>query len=132
MALYRALRLTVAGATVVVNSKALYHVLPDLIPPIDPQYTLRFFTQAPEKWRDPKGRFRPIMLPPSIDAQFQIFQTTCVKLKRLVDRVDRAVLDVEQREHGVTPPKAIDNAIVNYVRIVAENLGAGHALTPPA
>jgi hypothetical protein len=52
---YESRDLSVAGSTVVVNSKALHHVLPELIPPIDRQYTIRFFTQVPEKWRDRKG-----------------------------------------------------------------------------
>jgi hypothetical protein len=55
---YRALKLSVSEATIVVNSKALFHVLPQLIPPIDRQYTVRFFTQPPDKWKDSKGKFR--------------------------------------------------------------------------
>lgn len=116
---YRALRLSVSDATVVVNSKALYHLLPDFIPPIDRQYTVRFFTQRPEDWRDAKGRFRALTLPAGLEAQFDLFRTICVDVKRLADRVDRALFDAELRDHGVTAPKAIDNAIVNYVRIVS-------------
>lgn len=113
---YRALKLSISDATIVVNSKALFHLLPRLIPPIDRQYTVRFFSQPSVQWRDSKGKFKTIMLPAGIDGQFQLFQAICGKVKRLADRVDGALLDAELREHGVTAPKAIDNAIVTYVR----------------
>ena len=116
---YRAMRLSVSGATIVVNSKAFYHLLPDFIPPIDRQYTVRFFGQPPDKWRDRKGKFKTVTLPPDLDAQFRLFHSICVKVKRLADRIDGALFETELRAHGVTPPKAIDNAIVNYVRVIS-------------
>jgi hypothetical protein len=42
--------LTLAESVLVANSKALHHFLPDLVPPVDRAYTLRFFferTDAP-------------------------------------------------------------------------------------
>ena len=116
---YQALKLSVSDATIVVNSKAFHHLFPEFVPPIDRQYTIRFFTQVPERWLDAKGKFRTISLPPGIRAQFDLFHKTCVDMKRLADRVDPALLEDERRVHGVTAPKALDNAIVNYVRIVA-------------
>lgn len=116
---YRALRLSVSDATIVVNSKALYHLLPNFIPPIDRQYTVRFFNQSPDKWRDGKGKFKAVMLPSGLEAQFRLFQSICVKVKSLAGRVDRTLFENELSEHGVTPPKAIDNAIVNYVRLTS-------------
>ena len=117
---YEAMRLSVSEATIVVNSKALYHLLPDFIPPIDRQYTIRFFTQAPEAWRDIKGKFRIISLPPGIDAQFSLFHNTCAKIKQWAERIDPALFEAERHQHEVTAPKALDNAIVNYVRIVSQ------------
>jgi len=116
--IWETLDLTEAGATIVVNSKALHHILPEFIPPIDRQYTLRFLTQAPDRWRYESSKYRLISLPPGIDAQFQRFQQTCDELKRLADRVDPALFEEERRQHAVPAPKALDNAIVNYVRIV--------------
>jgi len=121
---YRKLRLSVSGATIVANSKALYHLLPRLIPPVDRQYTVRFFSQPPDKWRSADGKFKAVMLPAGIDAQFKLFHTICLGVKDLADRVDRTLLDHELRSNHVTAPKAIDNAIVNYVRIAS---GAGMA-----
>jgi hypothetical protein len=38
------IRASTSETQIVAGSKVLYHVLPDLIPPIDRQYTFRFFT----------------------------------------------------------------------------------------
>lgn len=114
---YVNLKLAASGATIVVNSKALFHLLPHLIPPIDRQHTIRFFTQPPAKWRDSKGKFKPIPLPLNREAQFGLFRSVCLKIKQLADRVEPALLERELRENAVTAPKAIDNAIVNFVRL---------------
>lgn len=116
---YCAFELSVSDATVVVNSKALFHLFPEFIPPIDRQYTVRFFTQSPERWRDSKGKFRVVSLPAGRQPQFELFHKTCVDIKKLADQIEPAILDHERRQHGVAPPKALDNAIVNYVKIVA-------------
>ena len=112
---YESLELSMANATVVANSKALYHLLPDLVPPIDRQYTLRFFTHPPEKWLDRKGKFRQIQLPAPADEQFELFRTICMKIKLLADQIDPALFE-HQAKRCVTAPKALDNAIVNFVR----------------
>src|SRR6266498_2028922 len=114
---YEALKLSESKATIVVNSKALHHLFPEFIPPIDRQYTIRFFTQEPERWRDKKKKFRTIVLPQGIEAQFEWFNRICVGIKRLADRVDPALIEDEFRLHNVVAPKALDNAIVNYVSI---------------
>lgn len=116
---YRKLRLSMSDATIVVNSKALYHLLPRLIPPIDRQYTVRFFKHPPDRWRDAKGKFRAVMLPSGIDAQFQLFHSICLRVKELADKLDGRLFEHELRTNSVTPPKAIDNAIVNFVRIAS-------------
>lgn len=109
----------------VANSKALYHLFPEFIPPMDRQYTIRFFRHAPEEWLDAKGRFRSIQLPAPPDDQFDLFRMTCLAIKRLANRVDPGLLADQRRQHSVTPPKALDNAIVNYVRIVSRRAATG-------
>ena len=116
---YRGLAVSVSSATIVANSKTLYHLLPGLIPPIDRQYTIRFFRDAPDKWRGPNGKFKTITLPTGPEAQFDLFRSTCRKVKGLADRIDSSFLDHELSDHEVRPPKAIDNAIVNFVRLNA-------------
>ena len=112
---YYALDLTESNATVVTNAKALHHLVSDLIPPIDRQYTIRFFTQSQDRWFDSNGKFRVIQLPAALDAQFRLFRRTCVDFKQLADGVDPALFDRQRCEYGVSPIKALDNAIVNYV-----------------
>lgn len=119
---YEGLRLSVSNATIVVNSKAFHHLFPDFIPPIDRQYTIRFFGKLPEHWLDQKGKFRMISLPDGIDAQFHLFHKTCVNMKRLADCIEALFFEGELRLHDVAAPKALDNAIVNYVRIVSGQL----------
>jgi hypothetical protein len=46
-------------------------------------------------------------------------------MKRLADRIDPSLFVDQRREHSVTPAKALDNAIVNYVRITARRMIRG-------
>jgi hypothetical protein len=63
------------------------------------------------------GKFKTIMLPSGLEAQFELFRSICLKVKRMADRVEHSLLDREFLENTVTAPKAIDNAIVNFVRL---------------
>jgi hypothetical protein len=118
-ACYRSLELSVSKSTVVVNSKALHHLFPEFIPPIDRQYTVRFFTQPPEKWKRQDGKFRQVQLPAGFEAQFKLFHEICVRIKRLADKIDPRLLEAQRLLHGVDAPKAVDNAIVDFVRTVS-------------
>lgn len=115
---YRSLDLTESSATVVVNSKALYHLLPELVPPIDRQHTVRFFTQSPELWRNARGGWSTIWLPSGIDAQYEVFCRMCEDIKCVATSTYSHYFQEQERVRRVSAPKAIDNAIVNYVRIV--------------
>lgn len=117
--IYRRFKLSVSNATVVVNSKALFHLFPEFIPPIDRQYTVRFFKQTPERWRDRKGKFQAVSLPAGLAEQFELFREICISMKRLADRIEPGIFEQERRQHRVTAPKALDNAIVNFVTIVS-------------
>ena len=119
---YKKFNLSISGATVVVNAKALHHLFPELIPPIDRQYTIRFFTKSPDQWLDKKGKFRPIQLPSGFDDQFRLFQKSCVYMKQLADKIDPILFDEQCRQYNIKIPKSLDNAIVNYVRIVSGGL----------
>jgi hypothetical protein len=114
---YCALKVSISEASIVANSKALFHVLPELIPPIDRQYTWRFFHAKPDRWRDGKGKYRAIQLPRGLEVQFDAFRDTCFRIKRLADAIGRATIEAERQRYGVTPPKAIDNAIMNYIKV---------------
>jgi hypothetical protein len=92
-------------------------LLPELIPPIDRQYTWRFFHAQPDRWRDGKGKYRAIQLPRGLEVQFEAFRDTCLRIKRLADAIGQATIEAERQRYGVTPPKAIDNAIMNYIKV---------------
>ena len=117
--LYLHLDLTEADSTLVVNSKALFHLFPEYIPPIDRKYTLRFLLKSPDQWMTPDKKFRPIMLPQGKANQFAWFEETCNVFKDMLDRLDTGHIAEERRRNQVTPPKIIDNAIVHYVRIIS-------------
>jgi hypothetical protein len=119
---YHKLDLSISDATIVVNSKALHHLFPEFIPPIDRQYTVRFFSQAPEKWLDSTGKFKAIQLPKDIDDQFRLFRDMCTEIKKLANQVEASLLRQEREQSCVSTPKVLDNAIVNYVRITASEL----------
>jgi hypothetical protein len=93
------LNVSVAEARIVANSKALHHVLPNLVPPIDREYTFRFFY----------GRNNL-----SID-EGRAFSEMFVAL----DHIARSNFDSIRKHigHGwhTGHAKVVDNAIVGYM-----------------
>jgi hypothetical protein len=120
--LYFDLDLTMSDSTLVVNSKAMFHLWPDYIPPIDRQYTVRFLQKGPDQWMTPKKRFRTVTLPKGKEKQFTWFISTCTALKELLDQIECDIVDQERQMHNVAVPKIIDNAIVHYVRVKSGKL----------
>jgi hypothetical protein len=114
---YFGLRVSTSDSSIVANSKALCHVLPELIPPIDRQYTWRFFNAPPSRWRDNSGKFRTIRLPSGPERQFTNFRDICLRIKRLADASGRIIIEKERQNYGVRPPKAVDNAIVRFIKL---------------
>ena len=51
------LRVSTSATRIVAGSKALHHVLPDLVPPIDRQYTFQFFTGQKSLYRGERVAF---------------------------------------------------------------------------
>lgn len=92
------LRIGVGETRIVAGSKAMHHVLPDLVPPIDRQYTLRFFYHHTTLNQGDAVAFKE-MYP-----QFHRIATSC-----------RGPIQA-RLGHGMntSPTKVIDNAIVGY------------------
>ena len=87
----------------VANTKALHHILPDLILPVDRQHTVRFFYFSPERFRYTDGRgkrkWRQVPIPRPIDDQYGIFRTICAKTREiLMDPRFQAVAAVDARD----------------------------------
>ena len=97
--LFDNVKVMVKKAKLVGVSKALHHLLPDLVPPIDRKYTLNFFYGSINySEKDQKGKFLAI---------FDKFRLICKELdlteKDLSGQWDTSI------------PKLIDNAIIGFV-----------------
>ena len=96
---------TVSNSKLVSSSKNLAHILPDLVPPIDRQYTLKFFhmydnhISTPEK---AKNVFKSIML-----YMFDFYRN-----KEILD-IAKGSLDNEFKD---SLPKIFDNVIIHCVK----------------
>jgi hypothetical protein len=99
----RALRVGVGETLLVANSKALHHLLPDLVPPIDRNYTLMFFVGRPYIYRGRDGEY--------FKALFPLFREIAVE----------CLSDIQARIHdpwegmNTSVTKVIDNAILGFM-----------------
>ena len=75
----------------------------DGVPPIDRQYTVRFFQEPRDQCSDSNGKFRMIMLPPSLDAQVGLFRSMCLEIKRLAGRVEPEIFERDRRNTRSLP-----------------------------
>jgi hypothetical protein len=102
----QALRIGVGETRLVVNSKALHHLLPDLVPPIDRQYTLRFFTGQRHVYTYDNWQGNAFV---KLFQLFHVIAVTCLQ-------------DIQERirtsRHGMNTSvtKVIDNAILGFMR----------------
>jgi len=83
----------------VANTKALHHVLPDLVPPIDRQFSLRFFYNNTNINRSEK----------------KLFQEMYVEYHRIASAVAHQLPSLLNRGMHTSETKIIDNAIVGFV-----------------
>ncbi len=92
------LRIGIGDTKIVAGSKALHHVLPNLVPPIDRQYTLRFFYNHTSLNQGDKMAFCEIY------PQFRRIATTCRNV--IEPRLGSGL--------NTSPTKVVDNAIIGY------------------
>jgi hypothetical protein len=96
------LQVSTSRTRVVAGSKALHHVLPDLVPPIDRQYTFRFFTGQMSVSHGEQAAF------------LEWFPLLCE-----IGRVRRVEIDAAVTRGGFMatgPAKVIDNAIMGFIQ----------------
>jgi hypothetical protein len=92
-------RVCVSQTKIVANSKALHHIIPDLMPPIDREYTLRFFYNHTTLNQGDEVAFKEIY------PHFHRIASTCK------DKImSRIVVGM-----NTSQTKVIDNAIVGFV-----------------
>ncbi len=94
------LRIGRQGTRLVVNTKALHHLLPDLVPPMDRTYTFWFFHDFPDV------------------INFRAERTVFSEVWPLFVRIARETASIAPRYLGqsmhTSVPKIIDNAIIGY------------------
>lgn len=96
------LRIGVGETKIVANSKALHHVLPSLMPPIDREYTIRFFFHHTTLNQGDEIAFREM---------YPYFHQIASSCKTQIQQRVAA-----QQGMDTSETKVIDNAIVGYVR----------------
>ncbi len=97
------LRVGIGRTLLVANSKALHHVLPDLVPPIDRNYTLNFFLGRPYIRRGRDADY--------FKALFPLFWEIAVSCQAAIH--ERIIDPPTGMNTSVT--KVIDNAILGFM-----------------
>ena len=95
-----------SNSKLVATSKIMHFLLPHLIPPMDREYTMKFFGQN-------LPTITSIEDKKNIQRELDIFTLVFDKMAYISKQVDCTVFINE--EFSPTVPKVIDNAIVNYV-----------------
>ncbi len=104
----RELRVGIGQTLLVANSKALHHVLPALVPPIDRNYTLMFFVGRPYIYRGRDGEYFKQLFP--------LFREIAVRSLRDI----RARVRDPWTGMNTSVTKVIDNAILGYMPVQSE------------
>lgn len=116
--IYSSLEVSTSDATIVAHSKTLAHILPNLIPPIDRQYTIRFFTQEFKVFFTKSGIYRDVNLPDNPDDQFADFKKYCLRIKMLFNQCDHQLFKINKETFDTSFPKIMDNLIMAFVKDV--------------
>lgn len=97
------LDISTSQTRIVAGSKALHHVLPDLVPPIDRQYTFRFFTGQMSVTRGDQRAF------------LEWFPYLCEIGRERRTEIEEAVARGGFMATG--PAKVVDNAIMGFIQL---------------
>ncbi len=109
-----ALKTSESNSRIVGNSKTLAHILPDIIPPIDRQYTIRFFTSESKDFINDKGKFK--QSPDFKDSDEEKYFSYI--LEKTYDFVNHIKADKQislDKLFNTSYPKIFDNLIMTYI-----------------
>jgi hypothetical protein len=119
---YMSLKVSISDSTLVANSKALCHILPDLVPPIDRQYTVRFFTQDNKAFFAKSGKYKAVNLPKDIKDQFLMYKDFCIRIKQIFDQCDKNLFQLSSTTFNTSYPKIMDNTIMAFVKSASKSI----------
>jgi len=106
--LFQSLKIMQSGSNLVGNSKVIHHLLPDLVPPIDRQYTIRFF------YGNLTSKYTPLFRKEEETDLFldvvRYFGVVCKRLNLTDDDYDKT------KSFNTSIPKVIDNAIIGLIQ----------------
>ena len=110
------------NAIIVANSKVIHHILPNLLLPIDRQYTIRFFTRIKDNWfSDKSGKYKLVSIPRK-EKQYDLFKKIVYKSYDFFKNIELREFEINQDTFNTSYPKILDNLIVAYVRMGKKDL----------
>lgn len=108
--LFNKLRVMQSNSNLVGNSKVIHHLLPDLVPPIDREYTLRFF------YGSLTSKYSPQF---SKNEETDIFINIVNYFWTIRKKVSLTENDYDKtKSFNTSIPKVIDNAIIGFIQSV--------------
>ena len=120
---FETLSVSQSEAHLVGNSKALHHVLPDLIPPVDRQHTVRFFCYSIDEFkrRTRRGKMEwcTVPLPDSFEEQYGLFRNICLRMRDVLASEAFRATDMAKgrgQPFQSSLTKVADNVIMAYVK----------------
>lgn len=114
------LKSSASNSFIVGNSKTIAHILPNLVPPIDRQYTIRFFATEPTTFLDTKGKFKQV---PNFKNNEESEYLIHI-MNKTYDFINHIKSNPEikiEQPFNTSLPKIFDNLIVTYIRTVGQN-----------
>lgn len=116
------LKVSVSNSILVANSKTLHHILPDLIPPIDRQYTIRFFYDDIENYFYNNGRFKTVNISEHPEIQFSMLVDIATLFRCFItEHLLPNHFVITDHNFDTSFNKVVDNLIVRYVKLARQN-----------
>ncbi len=114
-----ALKTSESNSRIVGNSKTLAHILPNIVPPIDRQYTIRFFSCEPTSFLNAK---EGIKQPPGIkfSEEETCFTYILEKTHNFINHIKVEKQIGLSGTFNTSYPKIFDNLIMAYVRNIGQ------------
>ena len=129
------LEVSKSNSHIVTNSKTMYHLLWNIIPPIDREHTIRFFFKKDfldknGKWSKNNVSINSLLPKPKRKPeQFDLFWKILIKIKeiigddefkRLVESEEFKKINMNKSREGfnLSPPKIVDDLIMAFVKDV--------------